>query len=54
MSAEYVNCPNCHQKKLGPYNTSGSNHSATRGTCPHCGERYVIEYGRGQIKARPE
>lgn len=49
--AKYVNCPNCKQRKLGPYTVDTSSVNHTKGTCPHCGKRYAIEYGKGHIKA---
>lgn len=49
--AKYVNCPNCKQKKLGPYNVDTTSTNRARGTCTHCGKRYLIEYGKGKIKA---
>lgn len=49
--AKYVNCPNCKQKKLGPYNVDTTSTNRARGTCNHCGKRYLIEYGKGKIKA---
>lgn len=49
--AKYVSCPNCKQKKLGPYNVDTTSISRTRGTCSHCGKRYMVEYGQGKIKA---
>ena len=49
--AKYVNCPNCRQKKLGPYNVDTTSTNRARGTCTHCGKRYLIEYGKGKIKA---
>ena len=54
MAAKYANCPNCHERKLGPYNVSITSKSVTRGNCPHCGKRYKIEYGQGKIKASKE
>ncbi|MBR3722503.1 MAG: hypothetical protein IKN12_07015 [Selenomonadaceae bacterium] len=48
---KYANCPNCHAKKLGPYNVATTSKNVTRGTCSHCGKRYKIEYGQGRIKA---
>ena len=52
MSAQYIKCPNpkC-DKKLGPYNADSSSKQRTSGNCPHCGERYTVEYGQGKIKA---
>lgn len=49
MRAEYVLCPHCRQRKLGPYIVDTSNKSVTRGTCLHCGKRYRVEYGKGRI-----
>ena len=51
MAVKYANCPNCHARKLGPYNVSSSSVHTTRGTCPHCSKRYRIDYGQNKIKA---
>lgn len=51
-TVKYTNCPHCHQRKLGPYNVSTTSKNITKGTCPHCGKRYAIEYGQGRIRAR--
>ena len=50
MAAKYVKCPHCHEKKLGPYNADITSASRTKGTCSHCGKRYVVDYGKGKIK----
>lgn len=51
MPAKYANCPNCHARKLGPYEVGSNSMHTTRGTCPHCGKRYRIDYGQNKIKA---
>jgi len=48
---KYVSCPNCRQRKLGPYETDTSSIHRSSGTCPHCGKRYKVEYGKRKIKA---
>lgn len=50
-NTKYVDCPNCKQLKLGPYNVSTTSIQRTHGNCPKCGERYTVEYGNGKIKA---
>ena len=49
--AGYVDCPNCRDKKLGPYNIEAPSKNVSHGTCTHCGKRYTVEYGQGRIKA---
>ena len=49
MATKYANCPNCHARKLGPYEVNSSSIHTTRGTCPHCGKRYRIDYGQNKI-----
>ncbi len=51
---KYIKCPHCKQKELGPYTVDSSSVNRTKGNCPHCGKRYVIEYGKGKIKATKE
>ncbi len=50
--AAYVNCPNCRDKKLGPYNADSPSKNVSHGTCVKCGKRYTVEYGQGRITAR--
>ena len=50
-TAKYIECPNCKEHKLGPYNIDTPSTQVTHGTCPHCGKRYTVEYGNGKIKA---
>lgn len=50
-NTKYVDCPNCKQRKLGPYNVSTTSIQRTHGNCPKCGARYTVEYGNGKIKA---
>ena len=49
-TAKYIECPNCKEHKLGPYNVDTPSTQRTSGTCPHCGKRYTVEYGNGKIK----
>ena len=52
MSSNYVAtyCPHCKVRKLGPYNVETNNKHVVRG-CPHCGKRWVVEYGQGKVRA---
>ena len=45
-TVKYTNCPNCHERKLGPYTVSTTSKHVTKGTCPHCGKRYKSNMGR--------
>ena len=44
-----VNCPHCG-RKLNSYTVDTASTQRTSGSCPSCGKRYTVEYGKGKIK----
>ena len=48
---QYTVCPHCREGRLDPYNVDTSSTQRTSGTCPKCGKRYTVEYGKGKLKA---
>mgnify|MGYP006916025354 CR=1 FL=1 len=44
-----ANCPH-GGRKLGAYPFDLANTQRTHGTCPACGKRCTVEYGKGKIK----
>ena len=49
MISKSANCPHCG-RKLNSYTIDTANTQRTSGTCPSCGKRYTVEYGKGKIK----
>ena len=49
MISKSASCPHCG-RKLNSYTVDTASTQRTGGTCPSCGKRYVVEYGKGKIK----
>lgn len=49
MLSKSANCPHCG-RKLNSYTVDTASTQRTGGTCPGCGKRYTVEYGKGKIK----